>query len=649
VSVVVLGAAAAVSTFAQEPALLKIEELGAVKLPDASSCSGGNAVCAADLRSTLRITPNLSAVPSGEATVTSLAPPSHDEAELRRLLDEALVAFTRSMEASAAILKALSDAGGEPVPAERARALSDAFESQRKALLAALRRLVTLAPTVFGLGARPSSDQVFDALDAAYRDPQRTGEWIRDVITKVDAQAADRAKAVKEQARTLTVRLGARCLHKGAAAVPLHLDGYDSFEPLAYTSRDAISTELTDAQKKRLKEEGAANAAIVARLRDVRNQLENLTSQAQDLKKSLHELVDAVAVQLESSRRQPLAQLLAELARIKQQAPQSDGSSCDEVGKVAAALEASLNNIQSAYTALERVVAELRRQLEQPDSAMADRPDLVLIGILDTFKLLGDAGTSLRDTVSSEAGRLPDEFKRLADAVKACPKVALPESVATEFNKTKQEVDDLLAPWQKLIQAVGDARGKSGDARDAAVAAGTALAAQLADPHVFQVPASEVRPTDLVLRRSGAEPGDTIEVMVRVADAKLGASYSATRIVETYFFGWSSDVSTGIVFVKSVHSDLANFEPAPTAGWIVSFRSRPGSGNFLGYVRPGVGFHAVTLYFDKDKPVEVGAGVSLHFLGDLLQFGYGWNLTVQSNRQYWYVGLGLFSLLNQGK
>ena len=43
---------------------------------------------------------------------------------------------------------------------------------------------------------------------------------------------------------------------------------------------------------------------------------------------------------------------------------------------------------------------------------------------------------------------------------------------------------------------------------------------------------------------------------------------------------------------------------------------------------------------NKDSQQEVGLGLTVSFLDDFIQLGYGWNLTLDRD-QYWFVGLKL--------
>ncbi|MFH1737529.1 MAG: hypothetical protein ABIH23_00880, partial [bacterium] len=80
--------------------------------------------------------------------------------------------------------------------------------------------------------------------------------------------------------------------------------------------------------------------------------------------------------------------------------------------------------------------------------------------------------------------------------------------------------------------------------------------------------------------------------------------------------------------------------------WKYGFRKPRGTAKFLSWLEPGIGIHATSLH-QGGSTVEVGTGLGVSLWGDLVTGGYGWNLGVQSDRQYYFVGIGILDLLHK--
>jgi hypothetical protein len=165
----------------------------------------------------------------------------------------------------------------------------------------------------------------------------------------------------------------------------------------------------------------------------------------------------------------------------------------------------------------------------------------------------------------------------------------------------------------------------------------------------------EIVNTELSIGGSPADRDDRVVLFVELLRTEgttdvVAAGHEQEIAVER--IGLNGRVGAHVVFAKRHHEPgggvpETNFEAAPAASWTLHLRAR-GDGFFPSFwntVDPGLGLNVAALQFENDG-VEIGAGPHVTILGDLLQAGYAWNLNVDEDRGYFFVGIGLTELLN---
>jgi hypothetical protein len=170
------------------------------------------------------------------------------------------------------------------------------------------------------------------------------------------------------------------------------------------------------------------------------------------------------------------------------------------------------------------------------------------------------------------------------------------------------------------------------------------------EPGVIPRPLDRLEPAELDLRKSGIVPGDLVEMEVgfvrgdNLETPEKRIKYSGEAVLTNWHRRYSGD----LIFAKAVEGvGSENFKTnvAVSLEWHYFSREKPRG--FWNGLDPGVGLHAASLNQDPDESAEFGAGVNFSLFKGLLRFGYGYNLSVKQNHQYYWVGFGLFSLLNQ--
>lgn len=647
---------------AAAPRVLSILETDSRGRPVSGSCPDASPSCSADIASTLVITPDLSALSRRASDRAAIPPALTDRTrEARAALQDALASLERSGELSLELREAFEalrvgairvDTAEEAL---RIRQLNSAFEKERRGAYAALLRYAHAEPEQFGLDSRTLANDD----DTLARINERVGRdglgaWIAARANELQREARDNAAEIRAAAPTLLLRMGAFRVRRGAA-VAVHLPGYDSVEARTPRDFDRITTSLTDAQRARLEEEGRFTRDVI---RSATVVVSEGRAAAADLERTRRELADGL-----SAARAEFQTLLPVLKTDVVGALRSLAADVEAEAGLAShaqAVGAAREKAEKLLAALERAKADLGtlEQALQEGSGSGTRPDQLLERILGAVGRLKTSATS----ALSELESLPETVRNLVGAVSGLSaEPAFQDALAVRLAELKGVlVRDLGPSVERVIEKSGnvgallrDGTGFLALLRNQVTQISNAKALEridLASPDIFSIPQDRVAPTQLEVLRTDAEDGDRLEIVAEVRnDPAADPIHEERRSIAVRAFGWSSNVSGGLIFVKSIDVDTSNFKPEPVATWRVGYLSRPDDESFGGTLgralKPGFGIHVATLSFSSDTSVEMGAGVNVHLFSDLVQVGYGWNLTVKESRSYWYLGIGLFELL----
>ena len=117
---------------------------------------------------------------------------------------------------------------------------------------------------------------------------------------------------------------------------------------------------------------------------------------------------------------------------------------------------------------------------------------------------------------------------------------------------------------------------------------------------------------------------------------------------ETVLTGWHRRYSGDVIFARATSgpgSDAYKPNAAVSLEWHYFDRSK--QDGWWNGLDPGFGFHAANLDQNPDQTVELGAGVNMSLWNGLIRIGYGYNLSVTEDRPYFWIGFGLFGMLNR--
>lgn len=642
--------------------ILSIREIDSRGRSVSRSCPAELPSCSVDIASTLVVTPDLEPV-SKRLLETAPAPPPLPDVtrEAREALKEALASLERSSALSLELRAVLerqrtsTPEGDDADSVQRMRQLNAGFEKERRNAYAALLRYAHAEPARFGLDSRTLADDDDTLARINERVPRdQLGTWIAARAAELQREARASASEIRAAVPALFLRLGAFRVRRGAA-VAVHLPGYDSIEARTPRDFDRITTSLTEAQRSRLEEEARFTRDVI---RSATVVVTEGRMAAADLERTRRELAAGL-----STARAELRRLLPTLEADVVEALR--GLAGDVAGRPALASRAQAvgaahEKAQKLLATLERVkdALDVLEEALRGDPDAEGRPDLLLARLLGALTEL----TASAESALSELEALPETVRGLVTAVTdLAADPTFRDVLASRLADLNQAlVRDLQPSVEKIVAECGtvgallrDGTGLLSLLRNQVTLVSNSRPLErmdLSSPAVFSIPRDRADPTQLEVLRTDAEDGDRLELVAEVRSDPSGEPIHEERLsVAVHAFGWSSDVSGGLIFVKSIDVDTSNFKPEPVATWRIGYRPRPEDRSFgaaLGRaLRPGLGIHVTSLGFSNDTSVEMGAGVNVHLFSDLVQVGYGWNLTVKADRTYWYLGLGLFELL----
>ena len=315
-------------------------------------------------------------------------------------------------------------------------------------------------------------------------------------------------------------------------------------------------------------------------------------------------------------------------------------------------------NLLAAIDGIKSIAA----QLDQIGLGTSISPDS-LVAIVDQLRQIRPQLLQLKSalaTLTVRAGAIADLLRSkefftgdvLDDVVKTVV-VSLKESLL-QNPEIKEHFENLLNKAEAFFVATTETFFASAELATIPLDAGAevlrlAQAAAASTPGVLDLRQRAAR---------SADRGDTVRVVYKEYPCETcEMDHRAQSVINVTNFRLRSHVRTGLVFVNRTDTPEGapetNFKAAPMVGqlWGIPDRRDPDAagnrtGQFLRTLSPELGYHVLaTDYGDEgDDFGQIGAGVSLHILDSMVQFGYGWNLHADSDRTYMFIGLGLIEI-----
>ena len=420
--------------------------------------------------------------------------------------------------------------------------------------------------------------------------------------------------------------------------LPLHFRDYDDIEAGQGPRRNAGPGKLSDADLKKLQDRLAVVGGIAEFINGVRNRESRLRGEIRDLRKSLKKDVRDFRDLLKSLPDKALdAQTLKEAAKFLEETANIAGAK-KKVDDIAMDLAKAKDAVDAVIEALDGLEAAEG----SPVAALAD--------LLAKGKAAVDTNLDLVAKVIDVVKATVEELK------KAVKKDALKAAAQELLDKMGEVALEKLQAYPRLAAAL-----KIFAMDLPRLVKDTSFISNLEDPPDSSTRARgllEIVDTDFSLAGVAADHGDRVVMRVELLESQESGARVLTshqhefRVVEN---GFRAQLDAHLVFVDRVTEPggaikETHFEPAPSASWTLHCRFRSHLGrntwaNLWNGLDLGVGISVTTLDFEDDG-MEIGAGVQGSVFSGLVQLGYGWNGTVEDDREYWFVGIGIIEALN---
>lgn len=460
-------------------------------------------------------------------------------------------------------------------------------------------------------------------------------EWLRlqlpAAIHALRAQAVARGAA--QESAQLALQISAE-LHSADESAALHVDNYDDI------------AEVFGAKSARVSLGNASEREQLRRELDAIDGLLRVGAEARDAKLSFVEGWKEWTTQLR-------AELDATLARLK--AAGLDGNATP------ATIDGWIEQVIAGLDVDDPLAKEQRRQLEWLRS-LSERLQRIVsvahslsVGV-ESQSLSGwlAVAADVRTLAGDVGGIVQDGFVRdLAGSLRLLAELGAKQSIAA-----LQQTEFVARTQQQLLDSVAKFRQLAAPLADALVLVQARLAPEVVRQAVSGVePVGQPRALDEIvdgtvrLDRSLADRGDEIDVSAAVyrrADGKWVRVDGATRTFVVDRFGLVSDLSADVAFISQRGTD--HFRTAPSAAWTMHWRRRdtPDDSGWVDAWQlfdPGVGLSVVAISTD-DESFQPGVGAHLSLFHDIVKVGGGVNLGADDDRDYWFVGIGLFEAID---
>jgi len=475
--------------------------------------------------------------------------------------------------------------------------------------------------------------------------------FIKAQISGIESEMQLREKKIRDVGQEANLRLQARIFHKNDPPVHFHLPGYDTIEAGVPSFKDKMSFRLDEKAKEELRQEVRFHAQFA----ETYNSLSDKSSEyLNSLSKTLNILQKEVAGLIFSVKSEVRITGFDEL--------------CDNLLKKVSELENKIENqtARQKVVNLKKSIITLKGQVEalmddldklrnltwdrevRPEWLLVDLPQMKIDQTSDlTKKLYSLINPDNDNSFSKMFAEIDKSLKEVKEDSQI--QVALTdelnrmiiEKIKTSFPKTRKRLEFHKKKFEKVSSL---ARGIKKYLKS------PVYLSSIADEEMSKpVSLEQVTDTSLELIRTDRRENDIIELSAKLTSD--GESIDSQRFFKICKFGLHTKVSGNVIFVDRVSTPPGekenNFVAAPAVSYIYRYRSREQSrsGEIWNFFNPGLGLNAAALNFQSGG-VELGVGGVFTLFSDILQFGYGYNLQVDSDNEYIFIGLGITELLN---
>jgi hypothetical protein len=437
-------------------------------------------------------------------------------------------------------------------------------------------------------------------------------------------------------------------------SLPIHHKDYDRIQQAEGPIKSAVSIGLTDEDRSRLAKDLRVTRDFARFFNDLRRKDSQIRRELRELPEALKQRLEAFGAQIEAmlkeawmtDRLTAVGEFL-ERAQASEMDKESVRKAIDEIENVRGLIKDVQNDLKTLRSTGETSSATpedaILSVLSVPDNAMTTLTDrvgklttaaqTVLEGIRSAYKVL-------RSTLT--VANLANEAQQLLQALGETTDDAF-QGLIAEVKKYPEVYARISEFFFSLLHAAQESRVAAASKDDKV------------DPRVIERMLNKIVDTEININNTPPDSGDTIHLQVELIGPTDDQTISHEQDFAVQRFGLYNKLDAHLIFVDGIDEPgtgpETNFEAAPSASWSLHYRMRERGNDAYCWaecfntVDLGIGFNVAALQFENDG-VEIGVGPHLTLFGDLLQFGFGWNLNVHDDREYMFVGIGLVEALN---
>lgn len=465
----------------------------------------------------------------------------------------------------------------------------------------------------------------------------------------------------------------------------IHLEHYDTLEQEVPQSIDKLNVVPSPEQAAKLREAYTKTKEIADKLNEIENRREQLKESLNIILKQhgidLTELRDAT-----KELQQELDKLTAFDWQAKLKAIQDRidvalaGNPATAQKQKLQAINIRLQNMKVLWSALESKVANIKQlisafspRLDKAAIRGKDDPVAALLALMGQISSAQNAFDSIVQAINTlhvdaqafaeNTINLTNELTNLLEAInskdidaptRAELKAIVSESFQPTITPVKVAAQRMYAAAADVLSHINNIKGEAKNNLNAYVAT------EIAPPDTTSfVPLIHAKNTWLDLRGvENRKDGSTVVIQASLYQLKQKSEKfipsklidRETQTLRMLRYGYYGEYSVGLAYVFA-ENVIANQTAqhrgfAPQVSWVLRHRSWRESTESAHYVKKwyeyiGYGIHTVALDSNNDNQTEIGLGLTLSFMDDMFQLGYGKNLS--TDRTYSFIATRLFN------
>jgi hypothetical protein len=475
-----------------------------------------------------------------------------------------------------------------------------------------------------------------------YRNAAR---WLREQIQALDDTGVAFAESLEKTRVTVQAFLDARA---GGERTAVHVANYDQIPTGRVQPIPRFSLDMSEAERERLGRELNGARAAVTIINEVEQGRRDIKAGFQTLLRRLVDRLQAIVEQFDPGAGDWKAKIDGVMADLQE--VEASGSVSQAQRDAATALLAQLRTLRSGVDKVDGLIRDVRALRESIESPSEVSLAALLSGWQQRVQGIKDGLDAVIDGVPAwvaAAQSLPGHVATLGEA--------LARDEARDFLQRELvflfvELAPVLPTTTQFVAAI--AAGLTNAAKTSELADGLAGTR----PDLVTRKVDELVDGRVSLKRTPITLGDTIVIEVHFFEADdAGAigepTYSVAYSAEIAFMGFHREISGDVIFARASSrpgNNATSWKPnvAAVANWHYGVRDPEGLEKVWSFLEPGAGLHVASLDMGADA-VEFGVGAQLSLFGGFVSGGFGYNLSVDGNREYFVIGIDLLDVLNQ--